>query len=235
MYEKQKRRRTIVCGERYRLPDIKLRVDNIFFIYIILTCAEERRRRGISRDKGKEKKEGGYMKRAANKTGGSSGGGGFMAADFESSSSLFSDLPGPPKTTVACFLYPLVEDDSLDLQGKSQKKSASCRCGCDQKSKLWDLFDPWHQTHFAATLGFLFPFLFFCKSRRQICFVVHTFRELVGKKKRKLLYSAFCTRCIGEFIKLYVRVALRRCERDPAVFCLFRYKRKELIHPLGWL
>lgn len=186
MYEKQKRRRTIVCGERYRLPDIKLRVDNIFFIYIILTCAEERRR-GISRDKGKKKrkKEGGYMKRAANKTGGSSGGGGFMAADFESSSSLFSDLPGPPKTTVACFLYPLVEDDSLDLRGKSQKKSASCRCGCDQKSKLWDLFDPWHQTHFAATLGFLFPFLFFCKSRRQICFVVHTFRELVGKKKKE--------------------------------------------------
>lgn len=125
MYEKQKRRRTIVCGERYRLPDIKLRVDNIFFIYIILTCAEERRR-GISRDKGKKKKrkkEGGYMKRAANKTGGSSGGGGFMAADFESSSSLFSDLPGPPKTTVACFLYPLVEDDSLDLRGKSQKKA----------------------------------------------------------------------------------------------------------------
>lgn len=178
MYEKQKRRRTIVCGERYRLPDIKLRVDNIFFIYIILTCAEERRR-GISRDKGKKKrkKEGGYMKRAANKTGGSSGGGGFMAADFESSSSLFSDLPGPPKTTVACFLYPLVEDDSLDLRGKSQKKSASCRCGCDQKSKLWDLFDPWHQTHFAATLGFLFPFLFFCKSRRQIYVLWYTRSE----------------------------------------------------------
>lgn len=56
VYEKQKRRRTIVCGERYRLPDIKLRVDNIFFIYIILTCAEERRR-GISRDKGKKKKK----------------------------------------------------------------------------------------------------------------------------------------------------------------------------------
>lgn len=209
----------------------------IFFSYTLFLPVQ---RRGgeesvETKVKKKRKKEGGYMKRAANKTGGSSGGGGFMAADFESSSSLFSDLPGPPKTTVACFLYPLVEDDSLDLRGKSQKKSASCRCGCDQKSKLWDLFDPWHQTHFAATLGFLFPFLFFCKSRRQICFVVHTFRELVGKKKRKLLYSAFCTRCIGEFIKLYVRVALRRCERDPAVFCLFRYKRKELIHPLGWL
>lgn len=147
------------------------------------------------------------MKRAANKTGGSSGGGGFMAADFESSSSLFSDLPGPPKTTVACFLYPLVEDDSLDLRGKSQKKSASCRCGYDQKSKLWDLFDPWHQTHFAATLGFLFPFLFFCKSRRQICFVVHTFRELVGKKKRKKT-TLFCI-----LHKVYRRVhkALRSC------------------------
>lgn len=151
----------------------------IFFSYTLFLPVQ---RRGgeesvETKVKKKRKKEGGYMKRAANKTGGSSGGGGFMAADFESSSSLFSDLPGPPKTTVACFLYPLVEDDSLDLRGKSQKKSASCRCGCDQKSKLWDLFDPWYQTHFAATLGFLFPFLFFCKSRRQIYVLWYTRSE----------------------------------------------------------
>lgn len=180
----------------------------IFFSYTLFLPVQ---RRGgeesvETKVKKKRKKEGGYMKRAANKTGGSSGGGGFMAADFESSSSLFSDLPGPPKTTVACFLYPLVEDDSLDLRGKSQKKSASCRCGCDQKSKLWDLFDPWHQTHFAATLGFLFPFLFFCKSRRQICFVVHTFRELVGKKKKKTTLF-----CILHKVYRGVHKALRSC------------------------
>lgn len=99
----------------------------IFFSYTLFLPVQ---RRGGGEEsvetkvkKKKRKKEGGYMKRAANKTGGSSGGGGFMAADFESSSSLFSDLPGPPKTTVACFLYPLVEDDSLDLRGKSQKKA----------------------------------------------------------------------------------------------------------------
>lgn len=159
----------------------------IFFSYTLFLPVQ---RRGgeesvETKVKKKRKKEGGYMKRAANKTGGSSGGGGFMAADFESSSSLFSDLPGPPKTTVACFLYPLVEDDSLDLRGKSQKKSASCRCGCDQKSKLWDLFDPWHQTHFAATLGFLFPFLFFCKSRRQIYVLWYTRSENLWAKKKE--------------------------------------------------
>lgn len=122
MYEKQKRRRTIVCGERYRLPDIKLRVDNIFSYTLFLPVQRRGGEESVETKVKKRKKEGGYMKRAANKTGGSSGGGGFMAADFESSSSLFSDLPGPPKTTVACFLYPLVEDDSLDLRGKSQKK-----------------------------------------------------------------------------------------------------------------
>lgn len=122
MYEKQKRRRTIVGGERYRLPDIKLRVDNIFSYTLFLPVQRRGGEESVETKVKKRKKEGGYMKRAANKTGGSSGGGGFMAADFESSSSLFSDLPGPPKTTVACFIYPLVEDDSLDLRGKSQKK-----------------------------------------------------------------------------------------------------------------
>lgn len=44
-----------------------------------------------------------------------------------------------------------VEDDSLDLREKCQ---ASCR-GCDQKSELWDLFDPRDQTHFAANRVFV--------------------------------------------------------------------------------
>lgn len=184
MYEKQKRRRTIVCGERYRLPDIKLRVDNIFFIYIILTCAEERRR-GISRDKGKRKKEGGYMKRAANKTGGSSGGGGFMAADFESSSSLFSDLPGPPKTTVACFLYPLVEDDSLDLRGKSQKKAHRVVAGVIKSLNFGIYLIRGIKRILLPLLVFFFPFFSFANLDDRFMFCGTHVQRISGQKKKE--------------------------------------------------
>lgn len=175
------------------------------------------------------------MKRAANKTGGSSGGGGFMAADFESSSSLFSDLPGPPKTTVACFLYPLVEDDSLDLRGKSQKKAHRVVAGVIKSLNFGIYLIRGIKRILLPLLVFFFPFFSFANLDDRFMFCGSHVQRISGQKKRKLLYSAFCTRCIGEFIKLYVRVAFRRCERDPAVFCLFRYKRKELIHPLGWL
>lgn len=206
MYEKQKRRRTIVCGERYRLPDIKLRVDNIFFIYIILTCAEERRR-GISRDKGKKrKKEGGYMKRAANKTGGSSGGGGFMAADFESSSSLFSDLPGPPKTTVACFLYPLVEDDSLDLRGKSQKKAHRVVAGVIKSLNFGIYLIRGIKRILLPLLVFFFPFFSFANLDDRFMFCGTHVQRISGQKKKKT--TLFCI-----LHKVYRRVhkALRSC------------------------
>lgn len=205
MYEKQKRRRTIVCGERYRLPDIKLRVDNIFFIYIILTCAEERRR-GISRDKGKRKKEGGYMKRAANKTGGSSGGGGFMAADFESSSSLFSDLPGPPKTTVACFLYPLVEDDSLDLRGKSQKKAHRVVAGVIKSLNFGIYLIRGIKRILLPLLVFFFPFFSFANLDDRFMFCGSHVQRISGQKKKKT--TLFCI-----LHKVYRRVhkALRSC------------------------
>lgn len=205
MYEKQKRRRTIVCGERYRLPDIKLRVDNIFFIYIILTCAEERRR-GISRDKGKRKKEGGYMKRAANKTGGSSGGGGFMAADFESSSSLFSDLPGPPKTTVACFLYPLVEDDSLDLRGKSQKKAHRVVAGVIKSLNFGIYLIRGIKRILLPLLVFFFPFFSFANLDDRFMFCGTHVQRISGQKKKKT--TLFCI-----LHKVYRRVhkALRSC------------------------
>lgn len=128
MYEKQKRRRTIVrplIKSAVNVTDYRILsfVWIIFFSYIFFLPVQRRGgEESVETKVKKRKKEGGYMKRAANKTGGSSGGGGFMAADFESSSSLFSDLPGPPKTTVACFLYPLVEDDSLDLRRNPPKK-----------------------------------------------------------------------------------------------------------------
>lgn len=109
------------------------------------------------------------MKRAANKTGGSSGGGGFMAADFESSSSLFSDLPGPPKTTVACFLYPLVEDDSLDLRGNPPKKAHRVVAGVIKSLNFGIyLIRGIKRILLPLLFFFSFPFLFFCTSRRQI-------------------------------------------------------------------
>lgn len=43
-----------------------------------------------------------------------------MAADFESSSSLFSDLAGPPKQAVVCVLPRFEEDKSLDLREKQR-------------------------------------------------------------------------------------------------------------------
>lgn len=77
----------------------------------------------------------GDMKRAANKTGGG-GGGGFMAADFESSSSLFSDLSRTTKTKtpVVCVLFfPL---SGRQLVRFTRKNKAPCRRGLIKSIKF---------------------------------------------------------------------------------------------------
>ena len=98
-------------------------LDTIFFFFF-LPVGEERG--GISPDKGKE----GDMKRAANKTGGGGGGGGaaggggaggggggvaLWQSTLKASSSLFSDLPGPPEQAVCVCVLVFVGDESLDL------------------------------------------------------------------------------------------------------------------------
>lgn len=87
-----------------------------------------------------------------------------MAAGFDSSgsSSLFSDLPGPPKQAVVCLSVCVrvcvvccvcvcvlsEEENSLDLR---HKQSVASFFGCDQKYQLWDSFDGCDQIHVAGT------------------------------------------------------------------------------------
>lgn len=125
------------------------------------------------------------MKRAANKTGGSSGGGGFMAADFESSSSLFSDLPGPPKTTVACFLYPLVEDDSLDLRGKSQKKAHRVVAGVIKSLNFGIYLIRGIKRILLPLLVFFFPFFSFANLDDRFMFCGTHVQRISGQKKKE--------------------------------------------------
>ena len=137
-------------------------LDTIFFFFFFfLPVGEERG--GISPDKGKE----GDMKRAANKTGGGGGGGGGAAGGgggggvalwqptLKASSSLFSDLPGPPEQAVCVC--------SCVCGGRVVRFSWK-QSGSDHKNQLWDLFDSSDQTRFffSATLVLL------CKSRRHI-------------------------------------------------------------------
>lgn len=77
-----------------------------------------------------------------------------MAAGFDSGggSSLFSDLPGPPKQAVVCLCVCVrdlfEEENSLDLRHK--QSVASFFLGCDQKYQLWDSFDGCDQIHVAG-------------------------------------------------------------------------------------
>ena len=167
--EKQKERRTFsaLITPRWRLQvkDLTLCVWILFFFFFFLPVGEERG--GISPDKGKE----GDMKRAANKTGGGGGGGGGAAggggggvalwqSTLKASSSLFSDLPGPPEQAVCVC--------SCVCGGRVVRFSWK-QSGSDHKNQLWDLFDSSDQTRF-----FFLP-LSFCYANRGDTFKIFFF------------------------------------------------------------